>query len=117
MMFDSVRQLTVDARFLLTSPWDMNLAEQVCERAEELAEPMNDARLSSLAEAALGFAAYLSAFTDSRVGPVENRKSLAVIQIQDWKTPSSMVSDSSLRNLCSRWYEIYEGKSVHAQNH
>lgn len=74
MMFDSVRQLTVDARFLLTSSWDMNLAEQVCERAEELAEPMNDARLSSLAEAALGFAAYLSAFTDSRVGPVENRK-------------------------------------------
>lgn len=70
---DQIRQLTADARRLFDAKWDMELAEQVCERAEQLAEPMNDPRHSSLSEATLGFAAYLSAFTDSRVGPVESR--------------------------------------------
>jgi CheY-like chemotaxis protein len=70
---DQIRQLTIDARRLFSAKWDMALAEQVCERAEELAEPMNDPRHSSLSEATLGLAAYLSAFTDSRVGPAEIR--------------------------------------------
>jgi CheY-like chemotaxis protein len=71
---EDLRQLCVDAKLLLTTSWDMGLAERVCERAEELAEPLNDPRHTSLAEAALGFAAYLSAFTDSRVGPIETRR-------------------------------------------
>jgi CheY-like chemotaxis protein len=69
-----LRQLELDARTLLANPWDMALAERVCVTAEELAEPLSDPRHSSLAEATLGFAAYLSAFTDSRVGPVESRR-------------------------------------------
>lgn len=68
------RQLEHAARGLLSNPWDMAVAEHVCERAEELAEALNDSRHASLAEAALGFAAYLSAFTDSRVGPVNGRR-------------------------------------------
>lgn len=71
---EELRELCVEARSLLTSAWDMELAERVCERAEELAEPLNDPRHTSLAEATLGFAAYLSAFTDSRVGPIESRR-------------------------------------------
>lgn len=69
-----LREMCVEAKSLLTTAWDMELAERVCERTEELAEPLNDPRHTSLAEAALGFAAYLSAFTDSRVGPIESRR-------------------------------------------
>lgn len=97
MIHEPVRQLIADARILLSSNWDMSLAEQVCERAEQLAEPMNDARLSSLAESVLGFAAYLSAFTDSRVGPMEGRKvqleallESVVEQMQRLETSSAM---------------------------
>ena len=71
---EDLRQLCVEAKSLLTTAWDMELAERVCERTEDLAEPLNDPRHTSLAEAALGFAAYLSAFTDSRVGPIESRR-------------------------------------------
>ncbi len=71
---EDLRQLCAEARTLLSTTWDMGLAERVCERAEELVEPLNDPRHTSLAEAVLGFAAYLSAFTDSRVGPVETRR-------------------------------------------
>lgn len=75
---EQIRQLADDARRLFAGKWNMDLAEQVCERAEQLAEPMNDPRHSSLSEATLGFAAYLSAFTDSRIGPVEGR----LVQLQ-----------------------------------
>ena len=71
---EPLKQLEHDARGLLSRPWDMAIAESVCERAEQLAEPLNDPRHGSLAEATLGFAAYLSAFTDSRVGPIESRR-------------------------------------------
>ncbi|MFO1495003.1 MAG: response regulator [Lysobacterales bacterium] len=71
---DPMRQLEHAARHLLASPWDMEAAEQICERAEQLSETLSDSRHASLAEAILGFAAYLSAFTDSRVGPVESRR-------------------------------------------
>lgn len=71
---EDLRQLCIEAKSLLTTAWDMELAERVCERTEDLAEPLNDPRHTSLAEAALGFAAYLSAFTDSRVGPIESRR-------------------------------------------
>ncbi|MBK9654373.1 MAG: response regulator [Rhodanobacteraceae bacterium] len=71
---EHLRQLCADAKVLLTTAWDMEHAEHVCERAEELAEPLNDPRHTSLAEAIMGFAAYLSAFTDSRVGPIESRR-------------------------------------------
>lgn len=71
---EPLKQLEVDARKLLSAPWEMDLAERVCVAAEELAEPLDDARHTSLAEAMLGFAAYLSAFTDSRVGPVDSRR-------------------------------------------
>lgn len=71
---EPLKQLETNARSLLSTPWDMPLAESVCVMAEELAEPLNDARHSSLAEAVLGFAAYLSAFTDSRVGPVDAKR-------------------------------------------
>jgi CheY-like chemotaxis protein len=70
---EQIRQLTIDARRLFSAEWDMELAEHVCERAEQLAEPMNDPRHASLSEAALGLAAYLSAFTDSRVGPAQSQ--------------------------------------------
>ncbi len=71
---EPLKQLEHDARGLLSRPWDMAIADNVCERAEQLAEPLNDPRHGSLVEATLGFAAYLSAFTDSRVGPVESRR-------------------------------------------
>lgn len=71
---EPLRQLEADARKLLTTAWSMEIAEAVCERAECIAEPLDDSRHSSLAEAILGFAAYLSAFTDSRVGPIESRR-------------------------------------------
>jgi CheY-like chemotaxis protein len=71
---EPLKQLEISARKLLAAPWEMELAESVCVTAEELAEPLDDARHSSLAEAVLGFAAYLSAFTDSRVGPTDSRR-------------------------------------------
>lgn len=71
---EPMRQLEHAARELLSNPWDMHRADDICERVEVLAEALTDSRHSSLAEAALGFAAYLSAFTDSRVGPVDARR-------------------------------------------
>ena len=71
---EPLKQVEANARKLLSAPWEMELAENVCVTAEELAEPLDDARHSSLAEAMLGFAAYLSAFTDSRVGPVDSKR-------------------------------------------
>lgn len=94
---EPLKQLEADARKLLAVPWDMDLAERVCVTAEELAEPLNDARHSSLAEAVLGFAAYLSAFADSRVGPVDaNRLQLVALldsvseQLQRLETSSAL---------------------------
>lgn len=71
---DMIRQLDHDARALLLHAWDMDQATAVCEAAETIADNLNDPGHAPLAEAALGFAAYLSAFTDSRVGPVDARK-------------------------------------------
>jgi|CXWL01.1.fsa_nt_gi DNA-binding response OmpR family regulator len=71
---DLLRQLEHDARALLTGAWEMDLAGGICERAESLAEALTDPRHSSLAEATLGFAAYMSAFTDSRVGPRDSKR-------------------------------------------
>ncbi|MGE4069736.1 MAG: PleD family two-component system response regulator [Lysobacterales bacterium] len=94
---EPLKQLEADARQLLAAPWEMDLAERVCVTAEELAEPLNDARHSSLAEAVLGFAAYLSAFADSRVGPVDaNRLQLVALldavteQLQRLETSSAL---------------------------
>jgi len=66
---DALRQLEHNARAVLNDTWQMEIAGEICERAESLAESLVDPRHSSLAEATLGFAAYISAFTDSRVGP------------------------------------------------
>ena len=71
---EPIRQLIADARALLAERWDPSRAETVCERAEQLTEPLNDPRHGSLAEAALGFAAYLSAFTESSAGPMEAKR-------------------------------------------
>lgn len=71
---EPIRQLIADARALLSERWDPGRAENVCERLEQLTEPLNDPRHGSLAEAALGFAAYLSAFTESSAGPVEGKR-------------------------------------------
>ena len=71
---EPIRQLIADARALLAERWDPSRAENVCERAEQLTEPLNDPRHGSLAEAALGFAAYLSAFTESSAGPMEAKR-------------------------------------------
>lgn len=71
---EQIRQLIAEARGLLSANWVMEQAESVCENAERLAESMSDARHGSLAEALLGFAAYLSAFTESKAGPVDSRR-------------------------------------------
>lgn len=71
---DALRQLEHDARALLSGSWEMDAAGDICERAERLAESLSDPRHSSLAEATLGFAAYISAFTDSRVGPRDSKR-------------------------------------------
>lgn len=71
---EAIRQLIADARRLLSGAWDREQAEAICESAEDLAESLGDARHGSLAEALLGFAAYLSAFTESSFGPVDSRR-------------------------------------------
>lgn len=68
------RQLIADARRLVAGAWSPELAETVCESAEKLGESLTDPRHGSLAEALLGYAAYLSAFTESSVGPVDSRR-------------------------------------------
>lgn len=71
---EDLRQLCVEAKSLLTTAWDMELAERVCERAEDLAEPLDDRRHTSLAEAALGFGIPTRLHRISRVGPIESRR-------------------------------------------
>ncbi len=71
---DTLRQLEIDARRLMASAWDCDAAGDVCERAEVLSDQLSDPQHASLAEACLGFAAYLSAFTGSRAGPVQQKR-------------------------------------------
>ncbi|GMU42068.1 MAG: response regulator [Xanthomonadales bacterium] len=71
---ETIRQLLADARRLLSGTWEPEQAETICEHAEDYAETLGDPRHGSLAEALLGFAAYLSAFTESSVGPVDAKR-------------------------------------------
>ena len=75
---DALRQLEVDARRLMAQAWDCEAASDVCERAEAHADRLSNPQHASLAEACLGFAAYLSAFTGSRVGPMQQKRAQLV---------------------------------------
>ncbi len=66
---DRANRVSSAAAALKPQPWDRSAAEQLCEQSQDLADEVLDLGRDDLAEALLGYAAYLSSFVEGSMVP------------------------------------------------
>jgi CheY-like chemotaxis protein len=74
MDLEPLKDIEQSARAMLATQWSQATASEVCDRIEGLIDDLDDPGHGPLAEAVLGFAAYLSAFTGSLAGPTGDKR-------------------------------------------
>jgi DNA-binding response OmpR family regulator len=99
MDLEPLKEIEQSARQMLAVDWNPERAAELCERIEQLIDELDDPGLGPLAESTLGFAAYLSAFTNSLVGPVGDKHQQLVALLEAMSEQLQRLETSSALDL------------------
>lgn len=99
MDLEPLKDIEQSARQMLAADWNPERAADVCDRIEHLIDELDDPGHGPLAEAVLGFAAYLSAFTNSLAGPEGDKRQQLVALLEAMSEQLQRLETSSALDL------------------